>query len=285
MKSIAFIISFISFSFFGSLLTHLSAQEGLHLRDIQLPCAEKNFNVYVHLSVDSTNREPYLKDNDVEMLMEEVTRYFEPICMSFSSCETNIISNYTFHNIVDARRLEELEILYAKPRRLNVFILGSIPASFCGESTFYGIHKLGGESIFLETSERECQDALSGQLAHHLGHYFGLSDTYRGDQLEIVNHPDCAIRADSICDTPVDPFGILDSGPGSYIQEPEDKIPMSDFVNGQCEFTHKPLDPNGQYYQPQVGNIMAAYPCKCGFTNEQFLKIMENYNKADQKPY
>ena len=268
--------------FFLALAVSSQAQEGLHLRNINLPCLEKNFNVYVHLSVDSTTRRPYLGSNDVNMLMEEVSDFFEPICVSFSACEINVLENYTFHTIVDTQRITELEILFGKPRRLNVYILGTIPNASCGTSTYYGIHKEAGESIFLETEQ--CNDQLAGQLAHHLGHYFGLTDTYHGNDIEIVDDPDCAIKGDSICDTPTDPFGIYLDIPGQYNDVSPEQVNTSEFVRS-CEFVLPHLDPNGQYYQPQVGNIMSAYSCKCGFTNGQFLKMIDNYNSASTKPY
>jgi len=258
------------------------AQDGLHLRNINLPCIEKNFEVYVHLSVDSITRQPFLGTNDVNNLMEDVSKFFEPICVSFSACDINILRNYTFHEIVDTQRILELEILYGYPRRLNVYILGTIPNASCGTSTYYGIHKEEGESIFIETDQ--CADELSGQLAHHLGHYFGLTDTYHGDDIEIVDDPDCATKNDSICDTPTDPFGVYLDIVGQYKDVLPEQVPMSDFVR-RCEFVLPHLDPRGQYYQPQVGNIMSAYPCRCGFTNQQFLKMIENYNSASTKPY
>ena len=274
--------------FFLTIVVSGQAQDGLHLRNINLPCIEKNFNVYVHLSVDSTTRQPFLGTKDVDRLMEDVSEFFEPICASFTACEINVIENYTFHEVVDTQRLLELEILFGKPRRLNVYILGTIPNASCGTSTYYGIHKEAGESIFLETAQ--CADGLAGQLAHHLGHYFGLTDTYHGNDIELVDDPNCAVVSDSICDTPADPFGIFLDIPGLY----RDVLPDAVFLNERvtreffvrnCEFILEHLDPVGEFYQPQVGNIMSAYPCRCGFTNGQFLKMVDNYNSATNKPY
>lgn len=258
--------------------------QGLHKRDQHLPCLEKNFNVFTHLSVDSVTRRPYVQDWEVDELMAKMSEFFSPICMSFSSCEIQDIVNYTFHNLVDdSLRIEELGVLYGRPNRINVYILGTIPNGECGHSIKYGINDeegIGGY-IFLET---ECYMSLEGQLAHHLGHFFGLQDTYHGSLPEIVDDPNCAIVGDSICDTPTDPFGIYSDSLGVYFDVPPLTVGMGNFVRN-CEFVHEPLDPNGQYYQPQVGNIMSAYPCQCGFTNEQFEKIVRIYNGVTTKPY
>lgn len=261
---------------------HLGMGQGLHSRAQNLSCLEKDFPVIVHLSVDSTNNQPYLSDADVSNLLTKVSEFFEPICMSFSPCEINPIDNYTFHNIVDDRRFREMRILYGKPRRINIFILGTIPDAQCGSSTFYGVDRENGEYIYLETNG--CNDSLEGQLAHHLGHYFGLSDTYRGNDLEVVNELNCAVVSDSICDTPTDPYGRYQGAVGNYLDPLGTEIDMTQFLD-DCEFIHELKDPNDEYYQPQVGNIMSAYPCRCGFTNGQFQKIIHNYNSATHKPY
>ncbi len=257
------------------------ATSQLHSLDENHPCLEKTFPVLIHLTVDSTDRQQFLGDMQVTDMMNKVSSFFEPICMAFEACEINVIENYTFHNIVDPLRLEELKILFGKPRRLNVYILGDIPNASCGVSTTYGINEKGGEYIFLETED--CEDELAGQLAHHLGHYFGLQDTYHGSTLEIVNDANCAVVADSICDTPSDPFGKY-RDVGDYEDVQPGLIEMIEFVQ-DCEFIHENLDPNGNYYQPDVGNIMSAYPCRCGFTNEQFRKMSSNYLLSSHKPY
>lgn len=260
----------------------ISMGQGLNKKSSHLPCLDKGFPVMVHLSSDSMTRQPYLDPSDVDNLLEKVSRFFEPICMSFSACEINVIENYTFHNLVDERRYRELQVLHGKPNRINIFILGSIPDATCGHSTFDGINQEKGEYIYLETDE--CDDSLEGQLAHHLGHYFGLLDTYFGDDIEIVDDSNCAITGDNICDTPTDPFGEYNGAAGDYKDILPEDVDMDEFLR-DCEFIHELLDPNGDYYQPQVGNIMSAYPCRCSFTNGQLLKVIENYNSATHRPY
>ncbi len=264
------------------LISISASSQGLHSRATHLPCIEKEFPVIVHLSVDSISNRPFLSNKDVEGLLNLTSAFFDPICMSFTACEINHIDVYTFNTVVDSNRLTEMRILFGKPRRLNIYIVGSIPEAYCGTSMLYGIDKEHGEYIYLE--REDCFDSLQGQLAHHLGHFFGLSDTYAGNATSYVNDQNCEIVADSLCDTATDPFGFFQGSPGRYIDPQGDFLDPINFVK-DCEFILEEKDPDGEYYQPDVSNIMSAYPCKCGFTNGQFLKIVENYSKSENKPY
>ena len=68
-------------------------------------------------------------------------------------------------------------------------------------------------------------------------------------------------------------------------QYPETLSTMLGVILNQCEFIFPALDANGEYYQPDVGNIMSAYPCKCGFTREQYLKMAEVYFSSSVKQF
>lgn len=264
--------------------------QNLHRKDKDLPCVNKNYNVITHIAVDSTNRAPIWDEFQVDSIVEAVTKYFDPICMSFSMCEYNIMeTDYTLGNIRTTplnleERYLELERKFSEIHKINVFFLDTIQEKFCGDARFFGIMSQDSANIFLE---RDCLDGPSEQLAHQLGHLFGLRDTYHPTEVEMVDGSNCEDVADRLCDTPADPYGQI------YLNE-QDSIA---FANGvlkdtdrfsylnQCEFIHLLTDPNGEYYQPDVGNIMSAYPCKCGFTREQYLMIVDSYNKVYPKHF
>ncbi len=262
-------------------ISDITAQD-IHHRNEDLPCVNKNFNVAIHMTVDSTNR-PLYNSAQVDTILKKVSDYFSPICISFESCEFNVIENdYSLGRIRNQPilikdQIKELNNRFAQRRRINIFFVDYIDATFCGDSEFEGIYDAFNASVYIEL---ECNDKPAGQLAHQLGHLFGLLDTYDAESIELVDGSNCATAADGLCDTPADPYGQ------EYISAEdrellENKEITNLYIGGDCEFIYEIRDPNGAYYQPDVGNIMSNYPCKCGFSREQLLLIVENYLKSN----
>lgn len=245
-----------------SLLTvfHLSMDGQLHYTQKDLPCFQKKFNVHVHLVLDSLQNGGVTIEqiNDV---FKESSEKFMPICLSFEVCKIDTITNYNFDSIPTNEEYTELATIFASTNRMNVFILSEtfVPhrggiAKICG---------LAGTSIFLNKS---CMNALT----HELGHFFGLAHTFEGEGEELVDGSNCLTAGDRICDTPADP----------YVQFDE----ISRWISPKCVFTRDIKDQNGDYFQPQVGNVMSYYNCPCeGFTRGQFLKMGENYLNFHKK--
>jgi len=71
------------------LCPYLSSAQDFVLDDMKrsLPCVEKELNVRVIMSVDSTFRLPHLSQHEVDSIFTELNKYFAPICMSFTSCD------------------------------------------------------------------------------------------------------------------------------------------------------------------------------------------------------
>jgi len=95
-------------------------------------------------------------------------------------------------------------------------------------------------------------------MTHEMGHVWGLPHTFAGNGVENVDGSNCETAGDGICDTPADPYN-----------------PNVDNITWQngCEFVFEGLDANGQFYQPDMGNIMSYYGCDCGFTRGQYLRM------------
>lgn len=100
-------------------------------------------------------------------------------------------------------------------------------------------------------------------LPHEMGHYFGLLHTFEGagsrTTEEFVTRGEqanCSYRGDLICDTPADPFDSID------------------YTIGNCTFSSNAVDPNGDKYTPQLGNLMSYYRgCGNFFTPGQIAMI------------
>ena len=250
----------------------------LHHANQDLPCINKNYNLLAHVAVDSTNREPLYAIEELDTMIMKLNEFFSPICVSFSLCEFNVLENdYSLGRVVPQpitkeQQLLELKTRFSLRRRINIFFLDYISNENCGSSTFKGILTENDANIYLE---RACVDNLAEQLAHHLGHTFGLLNTYDPLTIELVDGSNCNTTGDFLCDTPADPFGqpISNATPAELDLIAQNLIDTS-FFNA-CEFVYEIKDPNGQYYQPDMGNIMSGYPCKCGFTQGQFRLMVE----------
>lgn len=215
----------------------------LHTLNKELPCINKHFNLMVHIVVDST-RQLGVNIEDFKDAVKACNRYFEPICVSFGVCEVDTIYNYNFDSLATDREIDEKTGIFQKANRLNVYIITELlDEKVCGLG--------GGSTIHLQ---KNCL----GSLTHEMGHVWGLAHTFEGNGIENVDGSNCETAGDGICDTPADPF------------DPENE---TEIYNVGCEFTWLGLDSKGQFYQPDMGNIMSYYGCDCGFTREQYLRM------------
>lgn len=247
----------------------------LHKHYEDLPCVNKNFNTLVHIPVDSATRQPIVGSAFIEKLLEETTKYFEPICMSFTNCEVNIMEdNYTYSSLRNSpipvrNQMIKMNNLFSKDKRINIFITNHIDGYECGDSKQNGIETKDQANIFIALNN--CPDSTSINLAHQIGHLFGLYDTHElSFGPERVDGTACETTGDLICDTPADPVRYRT---------------MLDSMVVDCEFISPSLDLQGNYYEPQVGNIMSLYECKCGFSREQYIRMVETYENSPFKQY
>ena len=247
-------------------------------RTTGFPGINKNFKLLVHVPVDSVLRVAIVDDATINETLADASKYFKHIGANFERCEKNIIDNYTYGRIIDSLRFLELKTLYSKPHRINVYFLEKIPFAHCGSSTFDGTQTSDDANIFLE---RDCEDGYANQLAHHLGHLFGLQDTYH-DNNELASGSNCSTAGDLICDTPADPFLMLvDPDKG----EQKGFLETIKLLTTDCEYIGKTQDAQNEFYDPDLTNIMSAYPCKCQFSDSQLRKIVENYNQSIFKQF
>ncbi len=216
--------------------------QNLHKQFKDLPCVNKNFNIHFHLVKDSL-RNVSITLQAIQGIVSAANNAFKPICASFSICCIDTIENYAFDSLIDAAHRAELIAKYSNAHVINVYLVNFIyDKSICG---------LSGIDMLIN---KKCP----GSFTHELGHTFGLPHTFAGGD-EFVNGSNCDKAGDLICDTPADPY--VEKSNIKYIQD--------------CEFIYTGRDPNGQYYQPDVGNIMSYYGCDCGFTRDQYI-IMAN---------
>ncbi len=242
--------------------------QDLLTKQTPLPCLNKTFSIVVHTVQDSsgmTNVNPM----EIQGLLDTLNKDFAPICVSFEICETIEIENWQYDSL-KTNEWDEMQVLYHQQRRINVFFVEHYDTSISDEPCVFATQngiaqmELGGIII-----QKDCVLQNSRNLSHGMGHYFGLLHTFHteGTGNELEDGSNCTIAGDLICDTPADNFASVTANPAEYVN-----------VEEGCRFVNSETDANGEYYKPDVGNIMALYQyeCRCSFTHGQYTQMAQN---------
>lgn len=262
----------------GQLSAQTSAVDNL---SCSLPCLNKNFNVRVVMTIDSSRREPLRTEEQVQAILREASTYFEPICVSLSNCDFHVIQdNYTYNSIDSEERRREMKIVYSYPRRVTILFVNKVTSDDCGYSEYRGLFSHNNAHIFVAL---KCSEPPALQIAHHMGRLLGLKDTNADNASELVDGSNCATAGDCICDTPADPYRMTRDSITNEWKLSNDFEP-ADYYDG-CEFISELKDDNGDFFSPKTNNIMSSYPCKCSFTPMQFLRMVDNIQSTRRLMY
>lgn len=230
-----------------------------------LPCLNKTFSVIVHMVRDSSGG-TYITENEVIELIDSVSIYFDSICVDFEICEFRYVNNYQYDSVeISSGEFEQMQTDYNETYRINMYFV-TYTTSLSSYATQNGISMIDSGGILV------LKGASPSQLTHEMGHYFNLLHTFHGSQSgnpELVDGSNCATSGDLICDTPADPY---------FSGYP---APWFSIYTGAYDYPG--LDANGQYYIPNVQNIMSNYPDKCYFTNGQYRRMVMTYLSSSPK--
>lgn len=238
-----------------------------------LPCLDKQFTVFAHIIQDSFASSSVTKES-IQMAFTWADSVFAPICISFGICQFDTFPYYQFDtlNTDDIGKLREMERRYNLDEVINVYIVSKTSLEGghpnFGYAEQYGIDMIDSGSLVIS------KDLLLTEpkwVTHFLGHFFGLLDTGQNPG-ELVDGSNCTTHGDMICDTPADP----------NIQ-----VIQGDLSGGRpCRLNEDVKDANGDYYLPDMGNIMSEYwGCHCGFSYEQYKLMALNYLEGLNKKW
>lgn len=229
-----------------------------HAQNETLPCVEKKFYIYVHVVLDSLGNMGITEER-ISTLLQEASKAFEPICISFDYCKIDFVKDYSFNIIDNLIEVNLLSSRFQKKRRINLYF---VTGAFSPEVNSYSVHN----GIAKENNAIIVVPKSGYGLIHELGHTFGLYHTFETQLFgkETVNRKNCETTGDKLCDTPADPFNVLQKTPP--------------FLGPNCYFTYPFADVNGDYYVTEIGNYMTHYFCAhCFFTKSQFELMAANY--------
>lgn len=252
----------ILFGFF-LLISAVNAQV-TYYSNTNLKCDERDFSVSVHLVLDSSGNSN-ISHSAIDDTLAIVNQYFEPLCWTFGRCKIDSIINYSFDTL-DIHRYIKLQEHFNDDHMINLyFVAQGYTTDVCHFANQDGMLEPDRASLVMW---RSC---TTKDLVHKLGHLFGLLDTWNPSNPELVDGSNCTTAGDLLCSTPGDPF------------VPYSIIP---FTDSECNFNVGVQDANGEYYDPEVGNIMSYYDdCRNGFTLEQYEVMRALYESLDYAPW
>lgn len=229
-----------------------------------LPCLNKEFSIVVHIVKDSFGL-ANITEGSIQSMMTDVESYFDSICVSFNICEFRYIDNFQYDSLnKDEPETGQMQSEHNQDYRINMYFVKQTTddVSF---ASLGGIASVSSGGLVINKSHGV------GVIVHEMGHYFGLSHTFNNSQSanpELVDGSNCTTAGDFVCDTPADPF-FEDSG-----------ITWVDSTN---TYIFMGRDANGDYYTPNVENIMSYYPGACNFTYGQYLRMANTYLNSSPK--
>ena len=238
---------------------------GVHAQSNQfqpLPCLNKNFTIVAQVLLNQ-NGGAGITEAAIQANVDYANELFEPICVSFEICEFRYIDNYQYDDLEEetTTEWEEVNIKYHVRNRINMFFFSTMEEPNCGFAPLGGITNLTSGSIAIQ---KDCVDPMGNTIPHELGHYFGLLHTFENPGSELVDGSNCDTAGDLVCDTPAD------------FANPGDE--QNSLVNDDCIFVAGITDSNGDWFDPDTGNIMSYYSgCTCRFTHGQYLRMANTY--------
>lgn len=205
-----------------------------------------------------------------------VKSYFGQAGIKFEVCQVTYIDDYNYNTLTDEPSVDELQQIkkhYYRPHCINVYMQASN-----NSSTFNGIcmDTPNRPAVFVNFPQ---PSALNYSIFYKMMlEYFGLYGTASYPAtLEYANGSNGMITADSIWDTPADPFELIINRLYGYSP---DTLLMP--INPKPTYYYNlAKDQNGQYFNPMCYHIMANYPFKLeekcvDLTHEQKQYIARN---------
>ncbi len=250
------------FLFLTSFFTFSAQAQQYHHADQSLPCLDKEFTIVAHIMRDTFGVATH-DSTSIRQAIQSLNPLFEPICASFVVCEFVYHDNFQYANLSGSTdsKWDEMQSKYHKDNRINMYFVSTVGGAEAGFATLGGIANMTDGGIVIGDTSA---------IPHEMGHFFGLLHTFKDNGAELVDGSNCSTAGDMICDTPADPY-VSGDPVASYVKD--------------CIFISSKTDANGDFYVPDVGNIMSYYPdeCSCGFTYDQYTRMANNYLSSSPK--
>jgi hypothetical protein len=221
----------------------------------------KTLPIHLHILTDKFGQTNVQMVN-LNLMLNRLNEYFAPIGVDFEFCAIDTILNNRLDSVNLTEKDLELVTKFNVKNKINLYLVADYLLSPlpCGSAT------LGDTIVPLED---EFRDAIflnkpcvlqPRNIARLMGRYLGLNLTM-GDGQELVNGSNCLTAGDRICDTAADPGVLLDAN---------------------CNLVGNPSDTNGDFYTPDICNLMSMYNvnCKYHFSVQQYNRMVDVLKKG-----
>lgn len=237
----------------------LQSQQQEQMRGLFYPnkCLNKTLSITVYITKDSTGQ-TNISLPSIQAAINNLNTVFAPICLSFQICQTLYIDNFNYDDFKHADDDEEVRTLYYTPNTINIYFVKSLISASGANVAGYAYLPGGPDCIMLTKSSV----GSAKTIPHEFGHFFGLYHTFETlNGVENINGSNCTVAGDLVCDTPAD------------------NDPTGQNVSSDCQPNPYGQDAGGNWYVPQIGNLMSYYPeaCNCGFTTQQYNRMAQQF--------
>jgi hypothetical protein len=207
--------------------------------------------------------------------------FFDPTCIRFKICAIDSIRDYNYYVIGDEdKTIEDTDIidLFHTSYAINIYMVDGK-----NDATPNGICKTRSQrpKIYFPYQTAGGPDLRS--FAKQMLVFFGLNNTSSSmSSRELVNTSNGTTSADSIWDTPADPYDLIGALPNT--SKANLLLPLSPKYPKEIYYYNTIQDNNGEYYTPMIYNFMSDYMSiekRCELlTQGQFQYIVKNERRC-----
>ena len=215
-------------------------------------------------------------------LVSDLNFMLSKTCIEFKVCKIDTIYDYNYNSQEDDVTNEDANFISMNydPHAINVYrVLDTNKVSYFGLCW----DKKALPAILVNYGDRAVISASTlNMFTSQICRYFGLRHTNSLDtSKEFVNTLNSTTKADSVWDTPADPFSLTPTVSLDTLLYPGINPPFQYFYSNR-------KDANGDFYNPMMYNIMSYNLIKMSLrcidlTHEQYQRIVVNERKCRKR--